>query len=86
MKNKSNEDQINELPLQNDDYNCASQFIVAAIDDNLVDIMLGSNWLKTLGTFIVNAKQKFVTFFHGNNKITVHALSVGVPQSLDTDT
>ena len=85
VKNTQNEDQISELPLQIDDYNFASQFIVAAIDDNLVDVMLGSNWLETLGMFIVNAKQKFMTFFHGKNKIMVHDLSARVPQSQNTD-
>ena len=84
MKNKLNEDQINELPLHIDDYNFASQLIVAAINDNIVDIMLGYKWLETLGTFIVNAKRKFMTFY-GKNKITVHDLSVGVPQSQNTD-
>ena len=79
MKNKSNGDQINELPLQIDDYN------FVAIDDNLVDIMLGSIWLEILGTFIVNEKQKFMAFFHGKNQITVHDLSVGVSQSQNTD-
>ena len=42
MKNESNEDQI-ELPLQIDDYHFAAQFIVTAIDDHLIDIMLGYN-------------------------------------------
>ena len=40
MKNESNEDQI-EVPLQIDDYHFAAQFIVAAIDNHLIDIMLG---------------------------------------------
>ena len=85
VKNKSNEDQINELPLQINDYNFASQFIIAAIDDKLVDIMLGSNWLEILGTFIVNAKRKYMTFFHGKSEITIHYLSLGVPKSQITD-
>ena len=55
------------------------------MDDNLVDIMLGSNWLKTLGMFIINEKWKFMALFYGKNKITVHDLSVGVPQSQNTD-
>ena len=42
MKNESNEDQI-EVPLQIDDYHFAAQFIVAAIDDHLIDIILGYN-------------------------------------------
>ena len=36
LKNKSNEDQINELPLLVDVYNFASQFIVLAIDKILL--------------------------------------------------
>ena len=39
MKNESNEDQI-ELPLQIDDYHFAAQFTIAAIDDELINIML----------------------------------------------
>ena len=42
MKNESNEDQI-EVPLQIDDYHFAAQFTVAAIDDHIIDIMLGYN-------------------------------------------
>ena len=57
MKNESNEDQI-EVPLQIDDYHFAAQFTVAAIDDHLIDIMLGYNWLETLGTFFANVKKK----------------------------
>ena len=50
MKNKSNEDQI-EVPLQINDYHFEAQFTITAIDDHLIDIMLGYNWLETLGTF-----------------------------------
>ena len=50
MKNESNEDQI-EVPLKIDDYHFSFQFIVAAIEDHLINIMLGYNWLETLGTF-----------------------------------
>ena len=52
VKNKLNKDQINEIPLQIDDYNFAPQFIIASIDDNIIDIMLGSSWLETLGIFM----------------------------------
>ena len=70
MKNESNEDQI-EVPLQIDGYHFAVQFTVAAIDDHLINIMLGYNWLETLGTFSVNAKKKCITFFHEKKKITL---------------
>ena len=42
MKNESNKDQI-EVPLQIEDYHFASQFIVVAIDDNIMDIVLVYN-------------------------------------------
>ena len=42
MKNELNEDQI-EVPLQIDDYHFVAQFIIAAIDDHIIDIMLGYN-------------------------------------------
>ena len=80
MKNESNEDQI-EVPLQINDYHFAAQFTVAAIDDHLINIMLGYNWLETLGTFSVNAKKKCITFFHEKKKITLHDFSVIVPLS-----
>ena len=60
MKNESNEDQI-ELPLQIDDYYFTAQFMVATIDHHLIDIMLGYNWLETLGTFSVNKKRSAPT-------------------------
>ena len=59
MKNDSNEDQI-EVPLQINDYHFAAQFTIATIDDHLIDIMLGYNWLETLVTFFVNAKKKCI--------------------------
>ena len=84
MKNESNEDQI-EVPLQIDDYHFAAQFTVATIDDHLIDIMLGYNWLETLGTLFVNVKKKCITFFHEKKKITLHDFSVIVPLSQTTN-
>ena len=68
MKNKSNKDQI-EVPLQIGDYHFSAQFTIAAIDDQLIDIMLGYSWLETLGTFFVNATKKYIIFFHEKKKI-----------------
>ena len=58
-KNEWNEDQINELELTIGNYNFTSQFTVAAIDHTLIDIMIGSNWMDTLGIVILNTKRKF---------------------------
>ena len=84
MKNESNEDQI-KVPLQIDDYHFSGQFTVAAIDDHIIDIMLGYNWLETLGTFFVNPKNKCITFFHEKKKITLHDFWVIVPLFQTTD-
>ena len=84
MKNDSNEDQI-EVPLQINDYHFAAQFTVAAIEDHLIDIMLGYNWLETLGPFSINAKKKCITFFHEKKKIMLQDFSMIVPLSQTTD-
>ena len=47
--------------------------------------MLGYNWLETLGTFSVNAKNKCITFFHEKKKITLQDFSTVVPVSQTTD-
>ena len=39
---------------------------------NEVDIILGSSWMETLGTFILNMKKKFLTFSYKKKKITLH--------------
>ena len=84
MKNESNEDQI-EVPLQIDDYHFAAHFTVVAIEDHLMDIMLGYNWLERLVTFSVNAKKKCITFFHEKKKITLQDFFVVVLVSQTTD-
>ena len=84
MKNESTEDQI-EVPLQIDDYHFAAHFTVVAIEDHLMDIMLGYNWLERLRTFSINAKKKCITFFHKKKKITLQYLFVVVLVSQTTD-
>ena len=84
MKNESSKDQI-EVSLQIDDYHFAGQFTVASIDDHLIDIMLGYNWLETLGTFSINEKKKYITVFHEKKKITLEDFSVIVPVSQTTN-
>jgi hypothetical protein len=52
--------EIQDLQLLIDDYKVVSQFNVANfISFNNVDIILGSNWMETLGTFILNVKINF---------------------------
>ena len=84
MKNESNEDQI-EVPLQIDAYHFAAQFTIAAIDDHLINIMLGYNWLETLGTFSIKEKNNCITFFQEKKKITLQDFSLVVPVSQTID-
>ena len=84
MKNESNEDK-KEVPLQIDDYYFAAQFTVVAIDHHLIDIMLGYNWLETLGIFSVIAKNKCITFFHEKKEIMLQDFLMIVPLSQTTD-
>jgi hypothetical protein len=37
----------------------------------IIDIILGSTWMETLGTFILNMKKKFLTFSYKKKKITL---------------
>ena len=48
-----------------------SQLNVATIYLNEVDIILGSPWMETLGTFILNTKKKFLTFSYKKKNITL---------------
>jgi hypothetical protein len=66
-----NKDQINNLSLRIDNYIFVSQFIVKSIDLEDVDIVLGFDWMETLGTFFLNAQNKFLTFFYKKKRITL---------------
>ena len=43
-------------------YTGVSQFIAKSLWSSNGDLVLGLLWLKTLGTFILNAEKKFLTF------------------------
>jgi hypothetical protein len=63
--------EIQDLQLSIDDYKFVSQFNVVNIYFNNIDIILGSNWMETLGTFILNIKKKFLTISYEEKKITL---------------
>ena len=54
--------EISGLQLNVEQYMVASKFIVSSLWSLDGDIILGLPWIKTLGTFILNAEKKFLTF------------------------
>jgi hypothetical protein len=62
---------IKNLQLSMGDYKFIAQFNVVSIYEDSVDIILGSTWVDTLGTFIFNTRRKFLTFSYKKKKITL---------------
>jgi len=50
--------EINNLLLRSNDFIFICQFNVTSMFEKDVDIILGSTWIETLGTFLLNVKQK----------------------------
>ncbi len=67
--------EISNLQLNIGDYTFTSQFIVQSLWSDNGDIILGSTWMDTLGTFILNTKKKFLTFSHKKKKITLQDIA-----------
>jgi hypothetical protein len=62
---------IKNLQLSMGDYKFIAQFNVVSIYQDSVDIILGSTWVDTLGTFIFNTRRKFLTFSYKKKKFTL---------------
>jgi hypothetical protein len=62
---------IKNLQLSIGDYKFTAKFIVVSIYQDSVDIILGSTWVDTLGTFIFNTRRKFLTFSFKKKKFTL---------------
>ena len=62
---------IKNLQLSMGDYKFTAKFNVVSIYQDNVDIILGSNWVDTLGTFIFNTRRKFLTFSYKKKKFTL---------------
>jgi hypothetical protein len=67
---------ISDLQLNIGDYTFVSQFTVKSLWSNDGDIILGSPWMETLGTFILNMKKKFLTFSYKKKKITLQDVTL----------
>jgi hypothetical protein len=64
--------EIKNLQLSIDKYKFIGQFNVVSMYQDSVDIILGSTWVDTLGTFMFNTKRKFLTFSYKKKKFTLH--------------
>ena len=53
-----------------------SKFIVSSLWSFDGDIILGLPWIKTLGTFILNAEKKFLTFSYKRKRITFQDITM----------
>ena len=60
--------EISGLQLNVGDYMVTSKFNVSSLWSFDRDIILGLPWIKTLGTFILNAENKFMTFPYKKKK------------------
>jgi hypothetical protein len=63
--------EIKNLQLSIDKYKFIGQFNVVSMYQDSVDIILGSTWVDTLGTFMFNTKRKFLTFSYKKKKFTL---------------
>ena len=79
---------IKDLPLILKDYKLLLNFEVTTIYEKEVYMILGSTWLDTLGSLILNFEKKFLMFSYKKKKITLHDISVksdSVSTSKDLD-
>jgi hypothetical protein len=67
---------ISKLQLNMGEYIFVSQFVVKSMWKDDGDIILGSSWMEALGTFILNMKNKFLTFSYKNKKITLQDVTL----------
>ena len=58
------------------DYKFIAQLNVVSMYQDNVDIILGSTWVDTLGSFIFNTKRIFLTFSYKKKKITLQDITM----------
>jgi hypothetical protein len=68
--------EIKNLQLSIGDYKFIAQFNVVSMYQDTVDIILGSTWVDTLGSFIFNTRKKFLTFSCKKKKITLQDVTM----------
>jgi hypothetical protein len=74
--------EIKNLQLSIGGYKFIVQFNVVSMYQDNVDIILGSTWVDTLGTFIFNTRRKFLTFSYKKKKITLQDITMkSIPEA-----
>ena len=71
--------EIKNLQLYVDDYKVLTQFSIVSVvslEQDRVDIILGSTLLDTLGTFMFNTRKNFLTFPYRKKKVTFHDVTL----------
>ena len=68
--------EITDLQLNIGDYTFILKFFVQSLLINDSDIVLGSPWIETLGSFILNMKKKFLTLSHKKKKIMLQDVTL----------
>jgi hypothetical protein len=68
--------EIKNLQLSIDEYKFIGQFNMVSMYQGSVDIILGSTWVDTLGTFIFNTRKKFLTFSYKKKKTTLQDVTM----------
>ena len=68
--------EIKNLQLSIDEYKFIGQFNVVSMYQGNVDIILGSTWVDTLGTFMFNTRKKFLTFSYKKKKFTLQDATI----------
>lgn len=67
---------ITNLRLSIGDYTFIQQFNIKTFCCDNSDIILGSPWMESLGSFILNMKKKFLTFSYRKKKITLQTITL----------
>ena len=68
--------EIINLQLNIGDYTGVSQFIAKSLWSSDSYLILGLPWIETLGTFILNVENKFLTFSYKKKKITLQDINM----------
>ena len=77
---------INNLQLSIGDYTFTLQFTVKTLSFDDSDIVLGSPWMETLGSFILNMRNNFLTFYYKKKKIMLQDVTLKPNSVMPEDT
>ena len=67
---------ITNLQLNIEEYTFISQLLVQTLWSNQGDIILGSTWMETVGSVILNTKNFLLTFSYRKKKITLQDVTL----------